>query len=276
MSVLLPFVKHIIVHHGQAHRDDFIAASLTLSLCNEGVTIERRDPTDLEMTDFTVLVLDVGGEHDPEMMNFDHHQFPREHAPACALSLLIEHLDLKAFNLLDWYESTIIMDSKGPFELAKSLGLSSPESIFKTISPIESTLLEMFEEDPQGMAPLMQQIGKRILKQAKDAIEGLAALKSSCKAIQVKGLEVLVFETKEIKHAQKLRDTEYSNAVASISLDDRGEGYTIYRFNDDPRIDLSRLEGNDDILFAHAGGFIAKTKTRKADPARLLSLCIIS
>ena len=50
------------------------------------------------------LVVDVGGEHDPERGNFDHHQFPRDHDPVCALSLVLQDLGLyeDARNFCEW------------------------------------------------------------------------------------------------------------------------------------------------------------------------------
>ncbi len=41
-----------------------------------------------------------------------------------------------------------------------------------------------------------------------------------------------------------------------------GKGWSLYRFNDHPAVDFSVLEGDPAILFAHKGGFIAKTSAR--------------
>ena len=49
--------------------------------------------------------------------------------------------------------------------------------------------------------------------------------------------------------------------AASVSSDPRPpHGVALYRFDDDVRIDLSRLDGDEWIAYAHNRGFIAKTK----------------
>jgi hypothetical protein len=53
--------------------------------------------------------------------------------------------------------------------------------------------------------------------------------------------------------------------LAVVAPDSRGNGYGMRRFNDDLRLDFSRLEGEADIHFAHARGFIAKTSSDQVD-----------
>jgi acetyl esterase/lipase len=50
----------------------------------------------------------------------------------------------------------------------------------------------------------------------------------------------------------------------SVSHDRRDDGLALYRFDDDPRIDLHRLAGDPRVLYAHPGGFSTKTKERVA------------
>jgi hypothetical protein len=82
------------------------------------------------------------------------------------------------------------------------------------------------------------------------------------KVVDVKGVKALVFETTDTTGSQDLRDRDHTDAAVSLSWDERGNGWSLYRFNDDPRIDFSVLEGDSAISFAHKGGFIAKTITR--------------
>ena len=58
--------------------------------------------------------------------------------------------------------------------------------------------------------------------------------------------------------------------ISVISPDSRGEGYGMRRYNDDQRMDFSRLEDEPDVHFAHSRGFIAKTTTTEIN--RLKSL----
>lgn len=57
-----------------------------------------------EVEDEAVALVDIGGSHDPSLSNFDHHHFPREHEPTCALSLVLDSLNLyeDAKTFCDW------------------------------------------------------------------------------------------------------------------------------------------------------------------------------
>ena len=61
---------------------------------NNEPVVERRNPTEEELNDADVVVLDVGEKHQPELSNFDHHQFNRNDDPACALTLLLKSMDI--------------------------------------------------------------------------------------------------------------------------------------------------------------------------------------
>jgi len=86
-------ITKIITHGGPAHRDEFLGCCLVLSKF-PNVPIYRRDPTKEELADPTCAVVDVGRDFNPSLHNYDHHQFSRDSAPACALSLVLEHSHL--------------------------------------------------------------------------------------------------------------------------------------------------------------------------------------
>ena len=52
--------------------------------------------------------------------------------------------------------------------------------------------------------------------------------------------------------------------------DRRGSGYGLSRHNDHPALEFTRIEGEDDVHFAHARGFVAKTSA--VDENRLQEL----
>ena len=52
--------------------------------------------------------------------------------------------------------------------------------------------------------------------------------------------------------------------------DRRGTGYGLSRFNDDARLDFTQIEGEDDVHFAHARGFVAKSSADTPDRLREL------
>jgi uncharacterized UPF0160 family protein len=66
-------IEKINTHPGIFHADDIMAVAF-LSLKNPGVPVERRVPTAEELADPTVACVDVGGQYDWKLQNYDHHQ----------------------------------------------------------------------------------------------------------------------------------------------------------------------------------------------------------
>jgi hypothetical protein len=60
----------------------------------------------------------------------------------------------------------------------------------------------------------------------------------------------------------------HPEVAITVTQDDRGDGYSLFRRNDNPMVDFSifsevgdvKKEYQDKILFSHNGGFIAKTR----------------
>ncbi|HBR92725.1 MAG TPA: hypothetical protein DEA90_00995, partial [Opitutae bacterium] len=64
-------------------------------------------------------------------------------------------------------------------------------------------------------------------------------------------------------HVEKLGLEE--EVLALVYPDSRGSGYGMRRFNDDTRMEFTRLDNEDDVHFTHARGFIAKTSSAEID-----------
>jgi hypothetical protein len=58
--------------------------------------------------------------------------------------------------------------------------------------------------------------------------------------------------------------------VGTVYPDRRSTGYGLARFQDNARLDFTRLAGCPDVHFTHARGFVAKTSA--ADVSRLQQL----
>jgi hypothetical protein len=71
-----------------------------------------------------------------------------------------------------------------------------------------------------------------------------------------------------------LRHPEGSKIVGMVYPDRRSKGFGLSRHNDHPRLDFTRIEQCDDVHFAHARGFVAKTSA--TDPERLRELLRLS
>ena len=65
-----------------------------------------------------------------------------------------------------------------------------------------------------------------------------------------------------------------SKCVAMIYPDRRGDGYALTRYNDDARLEFTKVEDCEDVHFAHKSGFLAKTTATDKD--RLLELLRMS
>lgn len=70
---VLSSIRLAITHPGIFHGDE-TSAWAYLKLLGITAPLERRIPTAEELADPTVLVFDIGGQHDVTLRNFDHHQ----------------------------------------------------------------------------------------------------------------------------------------------------------------------------------------------------------
>jgi hypothetical protein len=274
-------ISSIITHPGGAHKDDFLACSVFLH--DHPVSIFRREPNDSDLLDSSIAVLDVGGHHEPEKFNFDHHQFPREHVPTCALSLVLQYLGIyeDAREFCSWLEVAEWFDCRGPKDTAEWLEMDR-DTLGKLNSPLDITMLKSFaaqtEHHPgEPVWEIMRMIGRDLF----EFITGLRArLNEVSKYTEVwdimrgeSGFKVLFLPRSDslpddasgvLGYQVKALGLE-EEILAVVAPDSRGNGYGMRRFNDDLRLDFSRLEGEADIHFAHARGFIAKTSSDQVD-----------
>ena len=265
---------HIITHAGAAHRDEILAIGLILGSSNNlngQVSIYRRDPTPDELADPGTYVVDVGMRHEPELRNFDHHQLPRDGDPACAFTLVAEFLGIDLLlSQRPWYSVSAMMDSKGPFALAAHLELPRfPKELW---SPIESVMAMGFEEfsgdtpvDP-FLVEACRYVGLGVIHEAREFDSALKSIRDCHRVVPVSDVAVLVVDSVPNTEALDALRGEVGKHVTlpgvCVCHDDRGAGWMLYRWDDHPRVDFSVLDGRDDIEFAHASGFIAKTKER--------------
>lgn len=283
-------VQKIVTHPGGAHKDEVLAACVLAAL--HDCPIVRRDPTAAELEDPSVAVVDIGGVHDPARMNFDHHHFPREHAPTCALSLLLAHLGLyeDALQFCDWLETAEWFDSRGPKKTGEWLGVPR-RAISQLNSPVDITLLRRFAQaseltpsDP--LYAFMKMVGEDLLSHLRVARERLDFVSARVERWSVPcGDDVI--ETLYLPRSEEEADepsfmlSSYVRAqklegviAALVYPDRRGEGFGLGRYEDHPRLDFSRVEGEPDVHFAHKSGFMCKTSA--SDRQRLEALLALA
>ena len=280
-------VRKIITHPGAAHKDDFLACCLMVHV--HGVPVLRKEPEQEELDDPGIVVIDVGHQHDSAKKNFDHHQFPADHPPICALSLVLQDLGLyeDALSFCAWLEPAEWLDSRGPNDTADWLEVDR-EVIGKLNSPMDVTLLRRFalcsELDRESpLWQIMNMVGE-------DLVTYLETLRARLEFIGEhaefwtlgtgqKTHEVLYLPRTDPLPEEASAGLELfvrekgkeDRVVALVYPDRRGEGYGLSRFDDNRAVDFSSLEENcDDVHFSHKRGFVCKTSA--TDPARLREL----
>lgn len=279
-------ITTILTHPGGAHKDDFLAVCILAA--KHGAPVVRREPTDRELADPAVAVIDVGGDHDPSKMNFDHHHFPRAHPPTCALSLVLDHYGLyeDARRFCEWLEPAEWFDSRGPKKTAEMLGVPR-RAIAQLHSPIDVTLLRRFAAASE-LAPgeplyeVMRYVGQDLLDTLRTVREGIDFVGAEGERWTLEHgderLEVVFLPRTDPLPAEPsgmvatyVRAHDLSERVCAIVYPDRrGLGYGVARWEDHPRLDFVRVRDEPDVPFAHESGFMCKTLA--TDPLRLQEL----
>jgi hypothetical protein len=236
---------------------------------NFNTPVFRRDPRDDELNDPCCLVIDTGGRYDPENGNYDHHQFDR-HERSCSMLLVAQNYRLPnlptisyhdLFSGAPWYDSTVVLDSQGPFVLARELGLQKlPEEL---ISPVENAIISRMGETNR-VPDLILMIAWQVLQKK---VENGLRLRERLRDIETRstvwehksGIKVIQYD-RDPFGVPVYRQKKCPDVMISITKDDRGDGWALYRFDDHPRVDFGKLQGRPEVVFAHNGGFIAKTR----------------
>ena len=283
-------IKTIITHPGGAHKDDFLACSVLLS--KYPVSIYRRDPLEQELDDPEIAVVDIGHRHEPALANFDHHQFPRDREPTCALSLVLQKLEIyqDAKEFCAWLETTEWFDCRGPNDTADWLGVER-EAMAKLNSPLDVTIFQAFARQSshhpgEPIWEVMKMIGT-------DLVSYVVNLRSRMNQVaQVEEFWELGEEGNKIKVAfvprtdppieeasgglaWRIRELGLEEEVVAVVYpDSRGEGYGMRRYDDNLALDFSQLAEESDVHFTHNRGFIAKTST--IENSRLKELLLLA
>lgn len=308
-------MKKIITHGGKAHLDDVFACALALvnrawggmengraatveaalaDAC-EGVVIERRDPTEDELADPHVLVLDVGDRYEPDLGNFDHHQLPRGTRES-AMSLFAASIGLPngAFDetmeykpsspeyptdslasfledAFPWFRTRVALDACGPFAVAKENGVGW-DTVAKFLGPLEGVVLGTFENaEPEARVDVVRPLAEMILRRHAAWERVVTSVKYDHPWWSEGDFTITDFTNAVPEDAKACSDmfTKYVNGVA-VFHDDRGDGLTLLRLRDDPRIDFTRVKDDPEVAFCHNRGFVVKTKSKDLDQAWLL------
>jgi hypothetical protein len=275
MKKLAPF-KKIITHPGKSHFDERMAVALALAANNCIVPVLRRDPSEDDLQNKEVLVLDQGGKVDSWSNNFDHHQLPCEHAPECAFSLVAEAIgmkeELEAF--FGWFATWRRIDSKGPFQWAKEHGVDW--GVASTLLNPDMDIVAEWWEEATGDTPVDEALVRRLKAKGEKILAAAAKFKTFCQEVKDKGLRMDVdgitvydlrsFDANEsLDNGDKLAKSDGVKGGVLVSQDNRGTGDSYYRREDDPMVNFAKCGDKPYTAFAHVGGFILKTKEAGTD-----------
>ncbi|HLS27796.1 MAG TPA: MYG1 family protein [Opitutales bacterium] len=274
--------EKIVTHPGSAHKDEFLACSILIA--EQPVPIFRQEPTEDDLENRAVCVVDVGNRHEPEKHNFDHHQFPADQTPTCSLSLVLQYLGLyeDAAKIFDWLEAMEWFDCRGPAATAAWLGIER-EAMSKLNSPLDITLLRRFAKESQLQAgdpiwEVMRMIGSDLLEFVRSLQLRLEFIADHSELWEFENFNALFLPRTEPLPEDPgaglglyLKNRGLDNNVAALVYPDRrGSGYGLTRFNEDMRLDFTRVEQEPDVHFVHRQGFVAKSTA--LDPRRLREL----
>jgi hypothetical protein len=248
--------KLIITHPGSAHFDDVTAVSLILAVYSDvQFRIERREPTQAELENPEIWVVDVGDRYEPEKLNFDHHQ--SLDCPA-GFVLVAKHLGLlDTLSVMSWWDFKDSVDRFGPVISSKKFQAGDD---LVNRNPVEDWLVDQFASEPQNSLPMLKSFGMRIIENARGLKKQIDFWKNARK-LTIAGIPAVIGETRESFGLEEFRRLEDNPPDIIISLDRRSDGWRLYRYDGAP-VNFALLANCPEIEFAHKSGFMAKTRER--------------
>jgi hypothetical protein len=246
----------IITHPGSAHFDEVTAVSLILAMHTDTVfRIERREPTQAELDNPDVWVVDTGNRHEPKKHNFDHHQ--DMDCPA-AFVLVAEYLGLlETLSVMPWWH---FKDSVDRFGSGKSSAKYHAGDDLVNRNPVESWFTASFASEPEASLPLLKAFGAFIIEDAR-MLKSQIDFWKNCSRLVIAGVSAMIGETRESAGLEEFRRMDENPPDIVISLDRRNKGWRLFRYDGTP-VDFSLISDRPEIAFAHKSGFMAKTKER--------------
>lgn len=263
--------KLIITHPGRAHFDEVTAISFILAMhTGTSFRVERREADQAELDDPDIWVLDTGKRYEPEKHNFDHHQ--DMNCPA-SFVLVAEHLGLlETMSIMPWWPFKDEVDRFGPVK--SSIKYNAGDDLINR-NPVEIWLVAKFASEPEATLPLLRDFGSQIIENARLIKRQIEFWKSSSR-LEIAGVPAIIGETTETAGLEEFRRLEENPPDIVISLDSVDKGWRLFRYDGAP-VDFSLISDRPEIVFAHKGGFVAKTVENLAldDLVPLVSQAVI-
>jgi hypothetical protein len=264
----------LVVHGGKmAHADELLVIATAAAL-GWVTRVVRRNPTEEELNSPLVMVADVGKRHEPHLGNWDHHQRGVKEEAECAFSLLAKDITLpKGANLDEMlrlessYAALKEIDVRGPFAYAKQCGIDSEvvSALHGFVATGLTQLLGEVESLEEGdpLFETLRLIGRNLLNDMDRLSIRLDELDNTVRIVEVEGVPGLVHESEDLFGMGKWRKKRAPGTAFSVSFDSwEPKGWALFRYDDDERVNFSRLNGREEIIHTAPNGFIAKTSSR--------------
>ena len=256
----------IIVHPGNAHRDDFMAVSILLATLDKA-EVFRRDPTSEDLADLNTYVVDVGMAYAPQRHNFDHHQ---DKSLPCAFHLVMKHLGYHedALSMFGWYPFMSMMDVRGPHKTAEHFGVDA-SVLLASSSPIDGYILSRFSKladlrEHDLLYDFMKEMGQDMVDLIGLKKKRLERLKQEATIVPVNHVKAVVCHIEDnpkLSMELYLRDLQDDRIVICITHSVRGEGWELLRLGNSSLVDFRAIKDHPEIRFVHSNGFVATTRT---------------
>jgi hypothetical protein len=268
----------IITHPGSAHLDDFLSCCLVVNKNGNIKKIKRKEPNKAEIKDPAIWKLDVGGMFDPDIKCFDHHQDGMDEE--CTLSLLLKNWGLWSIanEVHKWLKIVVINDTIGPKEITKQLKIS-----FKAMgalnSFVERTILDFFNkqkeiEKESLLFSLMEIIGQNFFALIDEYTTIMGEVKEKLKYKIINGVQSILFY-KNLNHSSTLiriikdkMKEKWPDLRGGIAVypNKRVKGtLALKRFDDDERVDFSRISHYEKVVYSHPKGFFVSVRQMTED-----------
>jgi hypothetical protein len=136
-------------------------------------------------------VIDTGGRHEPERLNFDHHQ--SLDCPA-SFVLVADYLGLKEIlSLMPWWDFKDYVDRFGAVR-ASEVFQAGDDLVNR--NPIEDWMVAQFAAEPQNSIPMLKSYGSRLIKDARTLKRQIDFWKTSPR-LMIDGISAMIGETRE-------------------------------------------------------------------------------
>ena len=218
--------------------DDFLATAIAIAAT--GVRdVCRQSPEAKDLVDRSVMLIDIGMQHNPEFNNLDHHQMERAGNGKCSVHLVLEKMgiDPAKFEAINPWLKTVGNIDCGEY----------PDRAGVVSNPIIQGVLRSFNKNgkiPEQVVKMMHMIGLEIMESYKATIE-----------------DIKVLETRIKDGVCDATDRKYSFAATNIVGTSPKVDFLLVNGREDGTINIMK-KGNKELpereyIFKHPSNFMA-------------------